>query len=662
MTNKSFFDTLKSHTATLVWLTALIVIAWLLLDYERYVLWRIQELSLFLDTPLFFRQQMVVPGGLLVYLGCFLTQLLYYPVLGVTVLCVLWLLLMWMMRRTFRVGGRWAPLLLVPVALLLIANVDMGYWMYPIKLKGWYFDATVGMIVTVALMWAYRALSAYRIWRRVLLVVATVAGYPLFGTYALAATVLMGLWCWRLDKKRWAAAIDCILAVLTVLAIPLLYYHYVYYQTNIVNLWWAGLPIFKIVDSYPEFNVPYALLGVCLILLTVGKWQGSVKQEQSDARAETAESKTIWVLPMQGNKGKAGASKKKPTLKKVIVKKKEVKHRNYKGWLQIAVVVVVLAATVYGVNSAWVKDENFHREASMQYFVEQARWEDVLVEADKQQDPPTRVVVMMRNLALTRLGRQSTEMYQYPNGSKKPASPFPIQLSMIIGNLVYYQYGMLNDSHHMCVEAGVEFGWRVNYLKYMARCGLMAGEVNVMYKYTEMLKHTLFHSQWAENLEKLQQQPELRKNDKETGPIMHMLHYPDVVGIDHGYAEKYIMNHLAQMDSDDPVFQEQCLLAALWTKSSAHFWPRFQKYLSQHPGEPIPRYFQEAAYLYASEEENAPFEVPIDEGVKKTYQEMVSKLPQFDDMDFKDVRMALYPMFGGTYFYEYFLMDDMRYI
>ena len=639
MTFKSVLGKLKDHASIIVWLISLAVVAGLLLSYEKHVLWLVQEQSLFLDTSQFFSQQMVVPGGLLVYIGCFLTQLLYHPVLGVTVLCALWLLLMWLLRRAFMVGERWASLLVVPVALLLIANVDMGYWVYPIKLKGWYFDATVGVTVIAALLWAFRVLSAYRIWRRVLIVVTVAAGYPLFGTYAIAAAVLMGLWCWRLDKDRWQALVDCILAVLMVVAIPLLCYQYVYNQVNMANLWWTGLPIFKIIDEYPEFYVPYALLGACLLILTVGKWNTAAKQEQSAPSPVTTERKRT-----QKNSKKQKSSSKK-----------------YSGWWQTAIVIIVLAATVYGVNAAWMKDENFHHETAMKHFIEQTRWEDVLAEADKQQDMPTRGVVVMRNLALSRLGRQSTEMYRYRNGSKQPASPFPFQLSMMIGNLLYYNYGMFNDCHHMCVEAGVEFGWHVEQLKYMARCNLMNDEVNAMLKYTRLLKHTLFHGEWADNLEKLQK-PELKRKDRETGPIMHTMHHYDNVGADHGYAEKYLMNHLAVIDCDDPEFQEQCVLATLWTKSSLHFWYRFKRYLELNPGKPVPRYFMEAAYLYTTEEKKALFNMSFDEGVKKTYQEFIDQLPKYDGMDIDDVRSALYPRFGDTFFFDYYLMDDLKFI
>ena len=396
---------------------------------------------------------------------------------------------------------------------------------------------------------------------------------------------------------------------------PLLCYQYVYYQTNMVNLWWTGLPIFKILEENQEYYVPYALLGAFLVVLTLGRWD-----------------------------------------------KEKVENKKSKGLWQKIVVCGVFAAMMAGVWVGWMKDENFHREAAMKYYVEQTSWEDVLEEAAKQQDIPTRSIVMMRNLALSRLGRQGSEMFQYVNGSKKPASPFAPPSSMIVGDLIYYNYGMLNDCYHMCMEAGVEFGWRVEHLKYMARCGLMGNEVNAMYKYTELLKHTLFHSQWAMHLEGLQQKPELKREDKETGPVMHMMHYPDIVGADRGYAEKYLMNHLAVMDSDDPYFQEQCLLATLWTKNSSQFWHRFANYLNQHPGEAIPRYYVEAAYLYSETENSAPFEVPVDDYTKKVYKQFMDLLPKFDGKDLKDVRSALYPLFGDTYFFDYFLMDDIAYL
>ena len=79
----------------------------------------------------------------------------------------------------------------------------------------------------------------------------------------------------------------------------------------------------------------------------------------------------------------------------------------------------MLVCMVYGVWHFWYKDDNFHHELRMQRCIEQADWEGVVEEGEKQDGEPTRAIVMMRNLALSRLGRQGNEMFLYKNGSKR---------------------------------------------------------------------------------------------------------------------------------------------------------------------------------------------------------------------------------------------------
>ena len=119
-----------------LWAVALLLAGAALLLFESSLLWKVQSMNEFLGSALFFRQQMLVPGGLLSYAGCFLTQLLFHPWLGVGVLLGLWWLLMWVSARALGIGGRWRALLLLPVALLLVANVDLGYWIYVLKGRG----------------------------------------------------------------------------------------------------------------------------------------------------------------------------------------------------------------------------------------------------------------------------------------------------------------------------------------------------------------------------------------------------------------------------------------------------------------------------------------------------------------------------------------------
>ncbi len=611
---------LKRHAYAGLWLVALAVAAGVLLACEHHQLWKVQELNLFLWTPLFLKQQLVVSGGLLSWLGCFFTQFLYQPWLGVLLLCAWWWLLMWLLKRAFRLDGRWAGVLLIPVALLLAADMDMGYWIYTMKLRGWFFAATIGTTAVAALLWAFRVLPGRHGLRQAFIVLVTIAGYPLFGAYALAAALLMGLWAWCIEHSRGMAAANLLLALLCVVAVPLLYYRFVYYQTNLVNIYWTALPVFRIMNTYYLYYLPYYLLAAFFVMLTIVGWRKEESEKGKEVRG-------MW----KGDR-------------KVLLANG-----------------VLLAAIAVGVALSWFKDENFHHEVAMQHYVEQVRWGDVLKEGARQTDEPTRAIVMLRNLALSRLGRQGEEMYRYPNGSKLPQSVFPVQASLVVGSMVYYNYGMLNDCHHLCLEAGVEYGWRITHLTYMARAAMLNGDVKAMKKFTGVLKHTLYYAAWAEQLESLEHDRDRMAEAKETAPILHMLHYDDMAGADLGYTEKYLMGILSKMDSTDPYCQEQCLLATLWAKDAKLFWPRFIQYVRLHPQERLPRHYQEAACLFATQQHADLNTLPLDATVKQSYQHFMQLLKQYDGRDIVEVRKALFPQFGDTYFYDFYLLNKMMY-
>ena len=141
----------------------------------------------------FFWQQMVVPAGMLTWLGTFFTQFFYIPWLGTVMLCAWWALFVWVSARAFRIPWKWLTVLLIPVALLLISDVFLGYWLYYIKLRGYFFVATIGMTAAVSMVWLYRLITSKYSLRTVFIVLATVCAYPLLGVYGLLATVLMAV-------------------------------------------------------------------------------------------------------------------------------------------------------------------------------------------------------------------------------------------------------------------------------------------------------------------------------------------------------------------------------------------------------------------------------------------------------------------------------------
>ena len=596
---------MKKFLYIVVWLVALVVITSALLLYEGHLLWKLQEMNLFLSTSMFLKEQMVVPGGLLTWTGMFFTQFFYWPWLGVLLLAAWWWLLMWIVKRAFRIPDLWAGLLLIPVAVLLMPFVTQGYWIYVLKLQGHCFMATIGTTAVAALLWLYRLLPSKYYLRTAFVFLTCALGYPLMGIYGLAAPLLMAVWSWRLREHSLA---DTVVALLSAVAVPLFCYRFIYYQTNLANIYYAGLPLFYVTEEYHAYYVPYYLLALFFVVLA--------------------------LVPLK--------SAAKP-LKPVIVQ------------------AVVLAAVAFGVFHFWFKDENFHRELAMQHHVEQLDWEGVLQEAARQQDEPTRAIVMMKNLALGRLGRQGSEMYLYKNGSKPYNAPWGMRTMLAVGPLVYYQYGILNYSVRLSTEMGVEFGWRTEHLKTLAKCAILNGEKAPARKYLGLLQHTLFFKDWADQNQRLIGDTAAIARHPEYGPVRLMMHYDNDLNADEGNVESFLMNQLASSTyAGNPLFTEQTLLASLWTRNAKQFWYHFYDYVNQHPDDGIPIYYQEAAYLFGYLEERPDLDsFPVSSGVKESFQHFMESASRYNDADIEVARRGLYPFFGQTYFYEYYVMDHL---
>jgi hypothetical protein len=349
---------------------------------------------------------MVTSGGMLSYLGTFFTQFFYHPWIGVVMLCSWWWLLMWLVKRTFQIPDRWMVLTLIPVGCLLIANMNLDYWIYVMKLKGYFFSATIGTTAGVALLWLFRILP-HNLWLRIGFIVLTAAiGYPLMGAYALTTVLLMGIWTWRLTDSRKENICLSAVALLTCIVIPLVYYRYVYYQTHFNDIYLTALPTFTITETLHTYYIPYYLLALYFLFMV--------------------------VVPLNPTKPI------KP-IKPILLQS------------------LLLAALIACVWHFWYKDDNFHHELRMQRCIEQADWQGVIDEGKKQKGEPTRAIVMMHNLALSRLGLQCDLMYRFPKGSKKPNTPLPVFMYNIAGHLIYYHYGVMNECHRICMEEGVEY-------------------------------------------------------------------------------------------------------------------------------------------------------------------------------------------------------------
>ena len=649
----------------LYWLAVgglLVVAGFKLVTKESELLWRAQELNLWLPTGLYWKTLMQYPGGGASWLGTFLTQFFYYPWLGTAILITLWFVICLLAAWIYRLRGPWVWLTsLIPLA-LMACFVQTGYWVYYQKLQGHLFVPTVGVLVALLTLAVQRLLDAHlpskaQLWCRLgWMALVCIAGYPLFGAWALGATALLGtlpppsLSCSEQSPSRNKAQQPSAVstrsligrtsgalsfALLLIAAVPQVYYQRFFEMTQRTYVYVAGLPSLRFSqDVFTEYRLPYYGIIVTFVLLTL-----------------------VSVC-----EGFSFSSKLKP-------------------WLRSVIALLVVALGIIGVSKSWYHDANFQKELAMYHAIEDLDWERVLTIArDGSSDvKPTRQMVMFKNLALFRLGRAGDEMFFYPEGATPQNAPWRVHMAQIGGKLVYFHYGKENFCYRWCMEDGVEFGWKAETFKLMARNSLLNKEWTVARKYLELLKKTLFHRKWAEHYEALIQTPDafdLKKLEasvkagkplmgerdlKEFAPIMHLMTYPNRLDGDNTLVEMYLLQTFAHGNGDDPLFQEMTLISAMQMKDIDLFWPRFMRFATMHPTIHMPRHYQEAAYLYGHLENKVDISrMPFDPEVRDSYDRFMKFNEQCGPMSEEQKAVAFYPQFGSTFYYFYFLVRNQK--
>lgn len=623
----------------LLLLSAVMVMGGLVLDTESEVLYRMQELSLWLPTRHFFQQSVIYPGGVLTWAAAFMTQFFYNPRLGMALLLLAWGMIMLLTCRLFRLRGLWQGLSLLVPLLLLGCLVQTGYWIYYMKLQGHPWVPTLGVLFSLVWAGGYRLLPNR--WVRLgYMTVIGIVGYPLMGAWWMLAMGLMLLAQFSLPsplsiKKELLPSL--LLAALLVALVPPIMLQRFYGQVQLKDAWLAAMPCFQYGQSdCPEYRWLYYALPVAFLACTLPLLL-SRRVKKTNASSSGEVGKGLFVL-------------------------------------------LLLGFTTYGVAKRWNRDVNFHKEVAMNNAIERLDWEEVLRVMLRQdmgeKMPPTRVMVMMKNLALFRLGRAGDEMFRYPEGAEQQHAPWQVRMTQVGGKLLYYHYGKAGFSYRWCMEDGVEFGWNVDVLKYMIKNSLITHDWDVARKYIDILLRTRYHRKWAEHYEKFIRHPELMAEDEEMKPIIPMAEFGDRLDGDNTLVELYLLKTFSSGFGADPLYQEMTLICSLMMKDINLFWPRFLQYLNLHQKEEgfrVPRYYQEAAYMYSMLEPQRPSELwpgitnaeaverlPFDDAIKQSYQNFMKFNTQCGSMTEEQKRVAFQPQYGDTFYYFYFLVRNQK--
>ena len=429
-----------SRAVLYVSLLAFISFAAYILSINQDVFYTAHERSEFLYGAPFFQTLMSKPFGLMQYVGAWLTQLFCRPVVGTTVLAVIWVLIFLVGTKAFRLQGSASALMLLPVACLLTSVVDQGYWIYVSTIRGYWFSQSVGYLVMLLLLWAARCTP--RKWHLVWYLVAFCL-YPLLGWFALLFVLCLIL----SDRLSWRELIGVVLLLFT----AAVWHTQCYSNLKFDDVVLAGLPRFITpIDSSKRMSVPFWVLGVVSILIPLcGRFLASKLQTS-----------------------------------------------NFK--LQTIIVPVLCAAA--GIAFTWslmYYDQNYIDEMRMVRYAEDDNWKGVLQLAEGNKKP-TSTMFFLQNIALMNEGGLLDRSFKLGNNAVDINNPDSLHVTLldIASPLVYYNYGMMNEGIRLNFENAIQAGFSPFYLKMLSRCALALGDKELIERYTTLLHHLPFCGDW----------------------------------------------------------------------------------------------------------------------------------------------------------------------
>lgn len=315
----------------------------------------------------------------------------------------------------------------------------------------------------------------------------------------------------------------------------------------------------------------------------------------------------------------------------------------------------------------WFGNANFRVENEQNRAMWNEDWETV-AELSREVVIPTRQVVMNRNIALLKLGRLGNDMFSYPDGSADIEASIPVRLAQTGGKMAYYQYGKFNFCYRWCVEDAVEYGWRIEYLKHAARSMMLAGEYRLAQRYIDILKRTLFYSDWGCELEKYVQNPETITRNRDFAMPLSMTCYNDFLDVDESYVEAYLTKNMTNAtDKMSRAYVEAALASALTRKDSKSFWVFLNYYVNELKANTLPKHYQEAVLLFLNVDKGRTVQVPkafLDKFISVGTNAKLNKFMQLVSQHKGKTEVEMAPFFEkdfkDSYFYFYFFVRNIK--
>ena len=240
---------------------AFVVFVIYILYVNQEVIYTAHERSEFLYGSTFFNRVMSRPFGAIQYVGGWLTQFFYYPALGSAMLAGVWMLIILVGIKTFRLRGGSTALMLLPVACLLTSVVDLGYWIYFLPIRGYWFSQSLGLLLMLLLLWAARCTP--RKWHFIWYLSGFFL-YPVLGWFALLFVLCLAF----MGKPSWREIACFIVLVFT----ASIWHNLVYSNMKSEDVAMAGFPRFVTPsDVNTRLSIPFWIMGAIILLIPLTK-------------------------------------------------------------------------------------------------------------------------------------------------------------------------------------------------------------------------------------------------------------------------------------------------------------------------------------------------------------------------------------------------------
>lgn len=164
------------------------------------------------------------------------------------------------------------------------------------------------------------------------------------------------------------------------------------------------------------------------------------------------------------------------------------------------------------------------------------------------------------------------------------------------GGYFHYAVGLVNEAHRWAYEGMVVYGYRPQNVKILARTSLLNGDYRMARTYVNILKRTIYYRDWAMDLERMIDSPDLIRSDPDLGATFEILPKSNFF-IEYNEPQNNL-GLLLEAQPDNKRALEYLIAGLLLTKN-VEGAANSIKDLQEAGYTRIPRHLEEAALIYA---------------------------------------------------------------